>query len=85
MPEKGFRSKVFLRFKYFREKLPLSQKYVTSEGVVSHNVLNYHQLFVAHYQVSFYANIYFESLPNVSSAFEELFGIGPLQYKINFV
>ena len=29
--------------------------YVTSEGAISHNVLYNQQLFVAHYQVRFYA------------------------------
>ena len=33
------------------------ENYVTSEGVVSHNVLNYQQLPIACYQVSFYATI----------------------------
>ena len=32
----------------------------TSEGAVSHNALYYHQLSIACYQVSFYANNYFE-------------------------
>ncbi len=38
------------------------KNYVTSEGVVSHNVLYYQQLSVAGYQVhvSFYANMYFD-------------------------
>ena len=48
------------------------ENYVTSEGAVSHNVLYYQQLSIACYQVSFYANNYFESLPLVSSAFNEL-------------
>ena len=34
--------------------------YFTSEGAVSHNVLYYQQLSIAHYQVSFYSNNYFE-------------------------
>ena len=37
-----------------------TRSYVTSEGVVSHNVLYYQQLSNAHYQVSFEVNIYFE-------------------------
>ena len=45
------------------------ENYVTSEGAVSHNVLYYHQLSVAHYQVRFHANI-LEQLPNVYSAFK---------------
>ena len=39
---------------------PLSQNYVTSEGAVFHNVLYNQQLFIAHYQLSFYANNYFD-------------------------
>ena len=34
--------------------------YVTSEGAVSHNVLNYQPLPITRYQVRFYANYYFE-------------------------
>ena len=37
-----------------------SKTTVTSEGAVSHNVLYYQQLSIARYQVSFYANNYFE-------------------------
>ena len=48
------------QFKYFTEKLLLSQKLVTSEGAVTHNVLYYQQLSNARYQVSFYAHNYFE-------------------------
>ena len=36
------------------------ENYVTSEGAVSHNVLYYQQLHITRYQVSFYANNYFE-------------------------
>ena len=36
------------------------KNFVTSEGAVSHNLLNYHQLSVARSKVSFYANNYFE-------------------------
>ena len=36
------------------------ENYVTSEGAVSHNILYYQQLFIAWYQLSFYANNYFE-------------------------
>ena len=36
------------------------KNYVTSEGAVSHNVLYYQQLSIPCYQVSFYANNYFE-------------------------
>ena len=43
------------------EKLLLSRKlYVTSEAAASHNILYYQQLPIACYQVSFYANNYFE-------------------------
>ena len=34
--------------------------YITSEGAVSHNVLYYQQLSIAHYQVGLYAYNYFE-------------------------
>ena len=34
--------------------------YITSEGAVSHNVVYYQQLSIAHYQVGFYADNYFE-------------------------
>ena len=40
MHEKGFRSDLFLRFKYLSEKLTLSQNCFTSEGAVSRNVLS---------------------------------------------
>ena len=46
------------------------EKYVSSEGAVSLNVLYYHQLSIARYQVIFCANNYFEWLPIVSSAFK---------------
>ena len=36
------------------------KSYICSEGAVSHNVLYYLHLSVARYQVSFYANNYFE-------------------------
>ena len=58
MPIKGFRPVVLY---YFSEKLPLSQKLLTSEGVVSQNVLYYYQqLSTACYQVSFEAYNYFK-------------------------
>ena len=44
--------------------------YVTSDGADSHIVLNYQQLSIARYQVSFFANNYFE-YPIVSSAFKQ--------------
>ena len=49
------------------------KNYCISEGAVSHNVLYYHQLPVACYQVRCYANIYFEQLPNMYSAFNSAF------------
>ena len=36
------------------------ENYITSEGANSHNVLYYQQLSIAYYQVSCYANNYFE-------------------------
>ena len=36
------------------------EKYVTSEGAVSHNVLYYQHLSITRYQVSFYVNHYFK-------------------------
>ena len=36
------------------------ENYSTSEGAGSHNVLYYQRLSIARYQVSFYANNYFE-------------------------
>ena len=40
----------------------LLKNYITAEGAVSHNVLYYWQLFIAHilYHISFFANNYFE-------------------------
>ena len=46
-------------FEYLSENL-FRKKYITSEGAVSHNVLDYQQLSIARYQVSCYANNYFE-------------------------
>ena len=51
--------KGFIAFIFEWEYLFL-KNYVTSEGAVSHNVLYYQQLSIARYQVSFYANNYFE-------------------------
>ena len=42
------------------EKYFFLKNYVTLEGAVFYNVLYYQQLFIACYQVSFYANNYFE-------------------------
>ena len=53
------------------------KNYITSEGAVSHNVLYYQQLSIAHYQVNLDANIYFEYLLIKSSAFKQLNEIGP--------
>ena len=49
------------------------ENYVTSEGAVSHNVLYHQQLPITCYQVRFYADNYFESLPIVSTAFKPMF------------
>ena len=48
----------------------LLENYVTSEGAVSHNVY-YQTLPITRHQVRCYANNYFESLPIVSTAFNE--------------
>ena len=59
MPEKGLRpEKSFSDSIIWLRNYLFLKKYVTSEGVVSHNVLGYQQLSVAHNQVSFYANTY---------------------------
>ena len=44
--------------------------YLTSEGAVSHNVLYYQPFPITRYHVRFYANIYFELLPIVSTTFK---------------
>ena len=44
----------------FDENYFFLENYVTSEGVVSHNVLYYQPLPITRYQVRFYANNYFE-------------------------
>ena len=49
-----FNSNILVRNYFFLKN------YVTSEGAVSHNVLYHQQLSFAQYQVSFYANNYFE-------------------------
>ena len=71
MHDKGFRTEVLLRFEfYFRNKLPLSQNYVTSEGVVSPNVLLYQHHSIARYKVLNTNIIIFRVLlQNVSGAF----------------
>ena len=51
--------------------------YVASEGAVSQNVLDYQQLSIACYQVSFYANNFCEKQPMVSSAFKQNIRICP--------
>ena len=48
-----FNSNILVRNYFFLKN------YVTSEGAVSHN-LYYQQLYIACYQVSFYAKHYFE-------------------------
>ena len=56
-----------------REKLRLStEKYVTSKGAVSHNVLYDQPPHITRYQVRFFAYNYFEYLPTVSTAFKLL-------------
>ena len=66
-----FKIKGFSRvFHYLSEKFTLLKNYVTSEGAVSHNVLYYQQLSIAHSQVSFYAKNNLEYLLIVSSAFQ---------------
>ena len=45
---------------FFVEIYFFLENYVTSEGAVYHNVFYYQQLSIACYQVSFYANNYFE-------------------------
>ena len=56
MPEEGVRPEVFLRL-----KLPLSQRLCYfRESNFSQCFLYYQQLYVARYQVSFYANKQFE-------------------------
>ena len=47
------------------------KNYSTSEGAFSHNVLYYQQLSIARYQVTFYANNYFELLLMVSVSLNE--------------
>ena len=44
----------------FVENYFFLENYVTSEGAVFHNILNYQQLSIACYQVMFYAHNYFE-------------------------
>ena len=50
---------------YLKKKI---KKKVTSEGAVSYNFVNNPQVVIAHHQVSFYVNNYFE-LQIVSSPF----------------
>ena len=54
---------------------------VTSDGIVSHNVLYYQQLSIAHYQVGFHANVFFNSNYQrlVSSSFNHYFGFRNLK------
>ena len=66
MTEKSFglRPLVFLIFKYFTEKLLLSQKLCYSQCFTPDQHLS-----IARYRVSFYANNYSEQLPILSSTF----------------
>ena len=61
-----------IKFKYFIQKLLRSRKLNTSEGAISHKILYYQQLSINRWQVSIYANNYFEWLPIVYSAFKGL-------------
>ena len=47
------------------------KNYVTLEGIFSHNVLYYQELSVSRLQERFYANIYFELIQNMYSAFKQ--------------
>ena len=70
MPEKGFRLSGLSQIPIFlKENYLFLKNYVTSEGASSHIVLYYQQLSIAHYQVSFDANLHFKLLPIVSSDF----------------
>ena len=51
----------------FVENYFFLENYVTSEGTVSHNVLNYQALPITRNQERFYDNNYFEQLPKVST------------------
>ena len=57
MPNKRLQLKSFII--WMRNDLFLL-KQLTSKEAISHNVLYYQQLSIARYQVSFYANNYFE-------------------------
>ena len=59
----------------FLENYFFLEKYITSEGAVSHNVLYYQKLPITRYQVRFYDNNYFEELPIVSTAFNSLLNL----------
>ena len=63
----GFRPEVF-QIQILNEKLSLFPKLRYLRGSIrSHNVLYYQQLSIACHQVSFYADLYFESNSNVST------------------
>ena len=57
------------QFKYFSEKLLFSKTTFRGSRFLQ-CFIYYHQLSIARYQVSFYANNYFEKLPIESSAFK---------------
>ena len=58
MHYKRYQLKYFI---IFERNYLFVKNYVTSEGVVSHHILDFqHQLSIARYQVSFFANNYFE-------------------------
>ena len=58
----------------FVENYFFLENYISLERAVSHNVLYYQPLPITRYQVRFYANNYFESLPIVYTAFKETNG-----------
>ena len=57
-------------FKYLSEKLPLSHELRYFRGSRFSQCCIHQQLFIARYQVHFYANTYFELLPTVYGAFK---------------
>ena len=67
---------------FFVEMYFFLENYVTSEGAVYHNVFYYQQLSIACYQVSFYANNYFELLPIEFSTFKSQYATLFPSYKV---
>ena len=57
------------------------ENYITSEGAISHSVLCYQPLPITRYQLSFYADNYFEYLPIVSTAFNACLDHGGTKFK----